>query len=143
MKTFLLICIVVGSAVAPQPRVSSPVEVVETRYESGQLQSRAHVINGRRVGTFETWWPNGNRRSSVGYLDDVFHGEYLTWTIGGKPYERKHFEKGRESGLQQSWDEAGQLYLNYEVKNGRRYGFTNAKPCLPANHDGTSKVRQP
>ena len=28
--------------------------------------------------------------------------------------------------------------LNYEMRNGRRYGFVNAVPCLPADTDGTS-----
>jgi len=35
--------------------------------------------------------------------------------------------------LQQSWTAGGELYLNYEVRGGRRYGMVNAKPCLPAS----------
>jgi hypothetical protein len=70
-------------------------------------------------------------RSSAMYLDDVFHGEYRTWRIDGRPYELKHFIRGREAGLQQAWDDAGTVYLNYEVRDGRRYGMANAKPCIP------------
>ncbi len=89
--------------------------------------------NGRRNGIVETYWPNGHIRTRVQYADDVFHGEYRTWTIEGKPYEVKHFAYGREIGKQQAWDSDGKLYLNYEVKGGRRFGLANAKPCLP-NH---------
>lgn len=138
MRGFLLTLIVAAGMAGPSPRVTTPVGVVETRYATGQLESRAHTFDGRRTGRFESWWPNGVPRSSVEYLDDVFHGEYRTWTREGKPYEFRHFERGREAGVQQSWDEGGELYLNYEVKNGRRYGLINAKPCLPADRDGIS-----
>lgn len=89
----------------------------------------------RRV---ETFWPNGRLRQTIEYLGDVRHGEYRTWSVDGRPYELKHYEYGREAGLQQAWDETGTLYLNYEVRNGRRYGLVNARPCLPAAADGTS-----
>ncbi len=94
--------------------------------------------DGRRNGIVETYWPNGQLRTRVQYAGDVFHGEYRTWTIEGRPYEVKHFANGREAGLQQAWDDRGELYLNYEVRDGRRYGMANAKPCLPAAADGTS-----
>jgi hypothetical protein len=87
----------------------------------------------------DTWWPNGHLRSSATYVNDVYHGEYRTWYASGHPYELRHFDRGREAGLQQSWTEDGTLYLNYETRNGRRYGLINAKPCLPADTDGSSR----
>lgn len=86
----------------------------------------------------EEFWPNGKLRRAFGLSEGVRDGEYRTFTIDGKPYELKHFSRGREDGLQQAWDDRGELYLNYVVKNGRRYGMVNAKPCLPAAADGTS-----
>lgn len=86
----------------------------------------------------EEHWPNGNLRRAFDMQGDVRHGEYRTWTIDGRPYELKHFVRGHEDGLQQAWDANGVLYLNYVVKDGRRYGMVNAKPCLPAAADGTS-----
>jgi hypothetical protein len=49
----------------------------------------------------------------------------------GRPFELRHFLNGREEGLQQAWTESGELYINYEMRNGRRYGFINARPCRP------------
>jgi len=57
--------------------------------------------------------------------------ERRTFYPNGRPYEVRHFFNGKEEGLQQSWTEDGTLYINYEMRNGRRYGFINARPCLP------------
>jgi len=57
--------------------------------------------------------------------------ERRTFYPNGQPYEVRHFLNGREEGLQQAWTEDGTLYINYEMRNGRRYGFINARPCLP------------
>ncbi len=57
--------------------------------------------------------------------------ERRTYYPSGRPYEVRHFYDGREQGLQQAWTEDGELYINYEMKNGRRYGFINARPCTP------------
>jgi len=86
----------------------------------------------------ETFWPNGVHRTVAEYLGEFYHGEYRSWRQDGSAYELRHYDHGRESGLQQSWTADGRLYLNYEVRNGRRYGFINSIPCQPAAHDGTS-----
>ena len=75
-------------------------------------------------------WPDGGRRLEADRVDDTYHGEYRTWYRSGAPYELRHFVHGREEGPQQSWTEAGEVFLNYEVRGGRRYGFINATPCL-------------
>lgn len=58
--------------------------------------------------------------------------ERRTYYASGKPFEVRHFYNGREEGLQQAWTEDGELYINYEMRNGRRYGAINARPCAPA-----------
>lgn len=57
--------------------------------------------------------------------------ERRTFYPNGRPYEVRHFYNGKEEGLQQAWTEDGTLYINYEMRNGRRYGFINARPCRP------------
>lgn len=57
--------------------------------------------------------------------------ERRTYYQNGRPYEVRHFYNGKEEGLQQAWTEDGSLYINYEMRNGRRYGFINARPCRP------------
>ena len=116
MRTILLLVMVMTTAAA-------------------QLPARADAHLERR----ETHWPNGGLKSVGTYLGDVRHGEHRTFREDGTPYELRHFDRGRESGLQQSWEADGTLFLNYEMRNGRRYGFVNATPCLPAGKDGTSR----
>ena len=57
--------------------------------------------------------------------------ERLSYYHDGRLAERRHFYNGREAGLQQAWTEDGTLYVNYEMRNGRRHGFINARPCRP------------
>src|ERR1044071_3519719 len=111
MRHLLIVLVAVGAAelssAAREPRVSEEPVVHRSAY-----------------------WPNGQLKLSASYRHDVYQGEYRTWYESGRPYEFRHFDNGRESGLQQSWTEDGTLYLNYEVRNGRHYGLINAKPCL-------------
>lgn len=64
---------------------------------------------------------------------DVRNGEFRTWHPNGQLAEVRRYTNGREEGLQQSWTADGVLYLNYEVRDGRRYGLVNSRPCLPAD----------
>ncbi len=135
MRTLLLSVLLTGSFIAPSPRPT----LVERHYPNGRLASREYFAAGRKVGRHETWWPDGQLRSRSGYVDDAFQGEYRTWRDNGHPYELRHFDHGREVGVQQSWNDDGTLFLNYEVRDGRRYGFVNSSPCLPVNPDGTPR----
>lgn len=95
------------------------------------LVSQTTFRDGRKVGRHVAYWPEGGRRVEVFYDGDVIHGVYRSWHRNGQPAELKHYVSGRESGLQQAWTEKGDLYLNFEVKNGRHYGLINSKPCVP------------
>jgi antitoxin component YwqK of YwqJK toxin-antitoxin module len=126
-------------ALSGAPAAAVPVQQIDHLYPDGGLQSRGFYAGPTKVGHHQSWWPNGRLRSSAMYVDDAYHGEYRTWRENGHPYELRHFDHGRESGRQQSWNDDGTLFLNYEVRRGRRFGFINAAPCLPADHDGASK----
>ena len=84
----------------------------------------------KRNGHVQTFWSSGHLRSDATYLNDAYDDEYRTWYPSGAPYELRHYVNGHESGVQQSWTEKGELYLNYEVRNGRRFGLVNAAPCV-------------
>lgn len=76
-----------------------------------------------------------------GAADGVKHGEYRTWHDNGQLAEVRRYVRGREVGLQQSWTRDGVLYLNYEVRNGRRYGLINARPCEPGDDGAMAGTR--
>jgi hypothetical protein len=85
------------------------------------------------VETRATSFPDGSPRTVGMYLRDVRHGEFRSWHANGQLAELRHYVDGREVGLQQSWTPAGILFLNYEVRNGRRYGLVNSRPCEPTD----------
>ncbi len=84
-----------------------------------------------KLSVMREWWPDGTLRREAQYRGRIRTGEYRTWYENGRPYEIRHYVNGREEGLQQAWTSDGHIYLNYEMKNGRRYGYVNAQPCLP------------
>ncbi len=128
-NTIFALAFVALAQMTPVVQARSPITVIQKFHENGQLASREQYWHGRKVGLHETWWANGVKRSSAFYLNDAFDGEYRTWYASGRPYELRHFEQGHESGRQQSWTEDGTLFLNYDVRDGRRYGLVNARPC--------------
>jgi antitoxin component YwqK of YwqJK toxin-antitoxin module len=84
-----------------------------------------------------TTWPDGRTRSAGAYLRDARHGEFRSWHANGTLAEVRHYVDGREAGRQQSWTPEGVLFLNYEVRNGRRYGLVNSRPCVPGGDAGS------
>lgn len=73
----------------------------------------------------------------------VRNGEFRAWHPNGRLADVRRYVVGREAGLQQSWTADGVLYLNYEVRNGRRYGLINSRPCLPAEDATEESVEGP
>ena len=102
------------------------------RHGNGRLASVQAYRNGRKIGTHAAWWPSGAMRMMAQYAGDVYDGEYRTFYETGRPYEVRHYSRGREAGLQQSWTADGVMFLNYEMREGRRYGMVNARPCVQA-----------
>src|SRR5205823_5906183 len=89
------------------------------------------IFGARKTTHVNRFWPDGHLRLSASYRDGVLDGEYRTWRSNGHAYELRHFARGRESGAQRSWNDDGTLFLNYDVRDGRRYGFVNAELCAP------------
>jgi len=95
------------------------------------LAAGASRIEGVKLHVERDWWSGGVLKREAQYAGEVLNGIYRTWYQDGQPYEIRHYVAGREQGLQRAWTPNGELYLNYAVRNGRRYGYVNAQPCLP------------
>ena len=108
-----------------------------TSYADGRPAAVRAYHDGQKAGTHVEWWPSGALRVVAQYSDDAYNGEYRSWYETGRPYELRHYAHGRESGMQQSWTQDGTLFLNYEVRDGRRYGLVNARPCVLTERDST------
>lgn len=111
----------------------APDRVVQTFDQRGGLLTQTLYREGRKVGRFASFWPDGGRRVEVLYAGDVIEGVYRSWHANGQLAEARRYEQGHEAGLQQAWTDRGELFLNFEVRGGRHYGLVNSKPCLPVN----------
>ncbi|MEO8360377.1 MAG: hypothetical protein ABI672_10135 [Vicinamibacteria bacterium] len=108
-----------------------PDRIVQLFADNGSLLSQTSYRDGRKVGRFVSFWPDGQRRVEALYTGDVIDGVYRSWHANGRLAELRHYVDGHEVGVQQAWTDRGELFLNFEVRNGRHYGLTNSRPCLP------------
>lgn len=115
-----------GNVIAFQPD-----RIVQHFTESGSLLSQTAYRDGRKVGRFVSFWPDGQRRVEALYTGDTINGVYRSWHANGRLAELRHYLDGHERGSQQAWTDRGELFLNFEVRNGRHYGLTNSQPCVP------------
>lgn len=102
-------------------------------YGNGQRESVRLYREGHKAGHHMGWWPDGSPRFESTYEDHAFEGESRSWHANGRIFEIRHYSHGHEEGMQQSWTAEGALFLNYQVRQGRRYGFVNARPCTPVS----------
>ena len=100
------------------------------------LTTGASSVKGVKIYVDRDWWPGGTLQREARYAGEVLDGVYRTWYQDGRPYEVRHYVAGREQGTQRAWTPSGELYLNYEMWNGRRYGYVNAAPCAPVVEEG-------
>ena len=109
----------------------APDRIVQVFDDRGALLSQTSYRDGRKIGKYVSFWPGGGRRVETVYQGDVIEGEYRAWHENGQLAELRHYAQGHEIGRQQAWTDQGELFLNFEVRNGRHYGLVNSKPCLP------------
>jgi antitoxin component YwqK of YwqJK toxin-antitoxin module len=108
-----------------------PDRIVRVFDDRGTLLSETPYFDGRKVGWHVAYWPGGGLRVRTFYDGDVIEGEYRSWHPNGRLAELKHYEGGHQVGRQQAWTDRGELFLNFEVRNGRHYGLINSRPCDP------------
>lgn len=111
-----------------------PDRVVDRFFADGSLASRETYRAGRKVGVHWAFWPDGTARRRASYgsdeAADAYDGMVRTWDETGRARDIRRYARGREHGVQQSFGPNGEIFLNYEARNGRRFGLVNSTPCL-------------
>ncbi len=69
--------------------------VHETRYRAGQIKSRIDYSDGRREGSFEAWFDNGQKMAEGSYRGDRPDGRWIFWDAEGNPLTMVIYEDGR------------------------------------------------
>lgn len=105
----------------------------EAWYEDGQRRHRKYYEAGLREGEHRGWHRSGELRFRRQYARGLAHGEHQVFQLGERMTEDKRFVEGREQGRQRGWNGAGELVMNYTVKDGRRYGIVGRNDCVTVN----------
>lgn len=125
-------------------------------YQDSTLKEKTGIFKGRKENQSIYWHPDGHFRQITFYHKGKLHGEKKVWSPGsnhvlisqlnyhlGKPHgEQKkwyrtgelhkilHLNMGQEEGIQKAFRPNGDLYANYEAKNGRVFGLKKGALCF-------------
>lgn len=102
--------------------------IKETFYPNGLCESKRWYTKGEKDSLNRGWWLNGNIKYEYHFNKGEYEGYFTEWYENGNIMQRILYVKGEElSGM--GWRQSGKLYMNYILKNGRRFGLVNANLC--------------
>ena len=100
----------------------------KTWYPNGMVETERNYHAGDKVGIHRGWWQNGNSRFEYHFSKGLYDGEFKEWYENGKPLNIFIYSMGTEEKAI-GWRENGKTYINFVVRDGRKYGLTNARLC--------------
>ncbi len=98
-------------------------------YEEGEKESVRFYLLGEKQGLHLGWWPNGNPKFQYQFTNGSYHGSFKEWYENGKLLHLFEYNHGAEVSAI-GWRENGKTYINFSVRNGRKYGLTNSRLCF-------------
>jgi antitoxin component YwqK of YwqJK toxin-antitoxin module len=102
--------------------------VSETFYGDGKKESTRWYSNGEKDSVHTGWWWNGNKKYEYHFRQGEYNGMFTEWYESGKMIQQVMYERGKELNGK-GWRENGKLYMNFVMKDGRRYGMNNPNLC--------------
>ena len=103
-------------------------------FREGNLSEKRFYHKGEKDSVHVGWWPNGNHRFEYHFVSGLYHGDYKEWYANGERYKHIHYTGGKEDWAK-GWRENGKVYMNFIVKNGRRYGLENTNLCYTVRNE--------
>lgn len=124
-------------------------------FPDSTLKSKTGILNGKKQNEATDWYPDGQVKQIANYHQGKLHGEKKTWSADaphflishlqyylgkahgqqkkwyptGEIFKIIHLEMGKEEGIQQAFRKNGNLFANYEARNGRIFGLKRAALC--------------
>lgn len=124
-------------------------------YTNGALARRFGVLDGKKQGLQQTYFPDGKLKfqetfndnrlegsvkrwskkdgyqlmAHLTYRHGKLHGEQKQWYSTGELHKHMNINMGKEDGLQKAYRKNGALYANYEARNGRIFGLMRSNLC--------------
>jgi len=107
-------------------------------YENGKRETERWFTKGEKDSVHRGWWANGKPRFEYHFKKGLYNGAFREWYESGGMLQEVMYENGNEvSG--KGWRENGKPYMNFIVKDGRRYGLVNANLCFSQVAEKQSK----
>lgn len=130
-------------------------------YPNSNLQQKIGILEGKKQNETKDWYPNGKLKFSANYHQGKLHGEKKSWSadsthqllahynyylgkahgvqkkwyLTGETFKILHLNMGKEEGIQQAYRKNGELYVNYEARNGRIFGLKRASLCFELENE--------
>jgi len=134
-------------------------------YPDSTLKEKIGFLNGRKQNQATRWYPNGQLKQIANYhkgklhgekkrwsTDPIYivtahlhyrlgkaHGEQTQWYPTGELYKKLNLNMGKEEGMQQAFRKNGDMYANYEAKEGRIFGLRKASLCYGLDDEEIQK----
>ena len=94
--------------------------VIEKFYQSGQIQSRRSVVNGKAEGVWIEWYESGIPRYLAEWKQGMGHGQWIYFHENGEIRERSHVEQDLWQGITEGWHPNGvKAFEGMHVQNER------------------------
>lgn len=107
---------------------------LNTFYPDGTKESHRYYHKGEKDSVNTGWWSNGNLRFKYHFKHGNYDGDYKEWYVSGKLFKHIIYTNGNEiSG--RGWRENGKLFMNYVVKDNRRFGLMNSQLCYSLKNE--------
>jgi antitoxin component YwqK of YwqJK toxin-antitoxin module len=103
--------------------------LTSTFYATGIRRDERWYQRSKAHGNHRGWWPTGLRKFDFTYVADKRESIHRQWYATGVPYTELTFHLDREDGMQRAFRENGKPYINYEVKDGYKYGLSKSGVC--------------
>lgn len=109
-------------------------------FENGKPLSKRYYHLGEKDSVHTGWWDNGNTRFVYHFNNGVYNGSFEEYYYSGKPLKKISYYNGNDS-FGTGWRENGKIFMNYIMKDGRRYGVMNAQPCYSLKNERGEYVK--
>lgn len=111
-----------------------------TWYPNGNKESLRFYHNGEKEGVHYGWWENGNLKYTYGFAHGNYDGDYKEWYADTKIFKHIIYKNGSDQEGK-GWRNNGKLFMNYIVRNKRRYGLLNAELCYALNKEKELNIK--
>jgi len=119
-RLYLAVCLLVLIQVFCK---ENPLETVESRDESGQLERyQRRKTDFAKEGLYQKFALDGRLLEEAHYLNDTLDGERKYFFPDGKTESIENYRRGQYHGKYQKFYESGQLFVEQEFVNGAMQG---------------------